>query len=314
MKKIIAIVSLVTVLAFSLTGCMTLRNIPFGNTLANADQYTAGDRSITDKVSGIDIDWASGSVTVKPHDADTIEIHETLSRNDISDDERVQSWVDGTTLRIAYQKTKSASLLSINNVKKDLEVLVPASASYRFLDVDAASAEVNIEGIDTDGLAVNVASGDTVINDTRAEKADLSSASGSITMKGCTADTLEIDTASGTQNIDCDASELDFSAASGKIFYETDALVDVIHTSSASGAQKLSFSAAPKKADIHSASGDVEILLPKDAGFSAKIDTASGKVSYDLPMTKEKNRYIAGDGSAEIEVSTASGDVSLLAK
>ena len=276
MKKIIAIVSLVTVLAFSLTGCMTLRNIPFGNTLANADQYTAGDRSITDKVSGIDIDWASGSVTVKPHDADTIEIHETLSRNDISDDERVQSWVDGTTLRIAYQKTKSASLLSINNVKKDLEVLVPASASYRFLDVDAASAEVNIEGIDTDGLAVNVASGDTVINDTRAEKADLSSASGSMTMKGCTADTLEIDTASG--------------------------------------AQKLSFSAAPKKADIHSASGDVEILLPKDAGFSAKIDTASGKVSYDLPMTKEKNRYIAGDGSAEIEVSTASGDVSLLAK
>ena len=272
MKKIIAIVSLVTVLAFSLTGCMTLRNIPFGNTLTNADKYTAGDRTITDKVTGIDIDWASGSVTVKPHDADTIEIHETLSRDDISDDERVQSWVDGTTLRIAYQKTSSASLISINNVKKDLEVLVPASYAYSFLDIDAASAAVNIEGIDTDGLAVSVASGETVIIDTRAEKADLSSASGSMTMKGCTADTLEIDTASG--------------------------------------AQKLSFSAAPKKADIHSASGDVEILLPKDAGVTAKINTASGKVSYDLPMTKEKNRYIAGDGSAEFEIDTASGDVS----
>ena len=276
MKKIIAVVSLVTILAFSLTGCMTLRNIPFGNTLVNGEKYTAGDRTITDKVTGFDIEWASGSVTVKPHDADTIEIHETLSRGDISDDERVQSWVDGTTLRIAYQKTKSESLFSINNVKKDLEVLVPTSASYRFLNVNAASAAVNIEGMDTEGLAVSVASGEVVIKDTRAEKAELGSASGSITMKECTADTLEIDTASGTQ--------------------------------------KLSFSSAPKKADIHSASGDVEILLPKDAGFSAKIDTASGKVSYDLPMTKEKNRYIAGDGSAELEIDTASGDVSLLAK
>ncbi len=276
MKKIIAVVSLVTVLAFSLTGCMTLRNIPFGNTLVNGEKYTAGDRMITDKVTGFDIEWASGSVTVKPHDADTIEIHETLSRGDISDDERVQSWVDGTTLRIAYEKTKSMSLLSINNVKKDLEVLVPASVSYRFLNVNAASAAVNIEGMDIEGLAVSVASGEVVIKDTRAEKAELRSASGSITMKECTADTLEIDTASGTQ--------------------------------------KLSFSSAPKKADIHSASGDVEILLPKDAGFSAKIDTASGKVSYDLPMMKEKNRYIAGDGSAEFEIDTASGDVSLLAK
>ena len=314
MKKIIAVVSLVTVLAFSLTGCMTLRNIPFGNTLVNGEKYTAGDRTITDKVTGIDIDWASGSVTVKPHDADTIEIRETVSPDDISDDERVQSWVDGTTLRIAYEKTKSVSLFSINNVKKDLEVLVPASASYSFLDVDAASAAVSIEGMDTEGLAVNAASGEVVIKDTRAGKAELGSASGSMTMKGCTAGTLEIDTASGTLNIDCDAGELDFSAASGKIFYETDAPVDRIRTSSTSGAQKLSFFAAPKKAEIQSASGNVEILLPKDAGFSAKIDTASGKVSYDLPMAKEKNRYIAGDGSAEFDIDTASGDVRFTVK
>ena len=61
--------------------------------------------------------------------------------------------------------------------------------------------------------------------------------------------------------------------------------------------------------NIGATSGDVTVYLPTEPGFSAKVSTTSGKLSYDLALTKNGDRYVCGDGSAKVEIGTTSGDV-----
>ena len=75
MKKVFVFVILSTVVLASLcglTGCSAAGSV----TYANADQYTAGDTEITEKVENIEIDWLTGNVSVVPHSGNTVLVSE----------------------------------------------------------------------------------------------------------------------------------------------------------------------------------------------------------------------------------------------
>lgn len=77
-----------------------------------------------------------------------------------------------------------------------------------------------------------------------------------------------------------------------------------------SGDVTLRFAQAPDAIDADAVSGDVTLLLPAGEGFTAEVDSVSGSVAGDLPMTREgKDRYACGSGACSIDVDTVSGDV-----
>ena len=90
--------------------------------------------------------------------------------------------------------------------------------------------------------------------------------------------------------------------------------VDSISFDSASGDLTVVSSVTPVKIDMDSASGRADITIPTDSQFTAELDSASGGLNVEgFSGNSKKDSYICGNGSAEYEFSTASGDVTIRA-
>lgn len=100
MKKIRAFAILAALLMgalWSLTGCTGLR----ASAYENPERYTVGDAVLTDGIDRIEIEWASGSVRVIPHDGDGVRLSE-VAKEGLPEELRMRWWLDGRTLRIRF--------------------------------------------------------------------------------------------------------------------------------------------------------------------------------------------------------------------
>ena len=182
---------------------------------------------------------------------------------------------EGTTLKIDY--CKNTTLKDLKNLKfsKDLTILVPMDWSCRALQVDAASAKLSVQ-------------------DLTIREVEVDTASGTCQFDRCTVDTLNVDTASGDVYFQGSLNRLDCDSASAGV----EAVLDNV----------------PYEIGMDSASGSVELVLPKDAGFVVNMDTMSGKFDSDFPYSAKNGVYVSGDGACRIDMSSMSGKVSIRSK
>ena len=300
------------VFLFALLLSLTLSLCACGSTVfysyADASRYTAGGTVITGPADSLEIDWIDGSVTVAYHQANTVEIAETAQKN-LSDAEKLQWWLDGTTLRVKY--AKSDSLVS-SDLKKSLTITLPENTSAPLKKVEISSI-----------------SGSIHCHPLYAENVKLSAISGSVDAE-CAADELKISTISGKITLAASANEIKLSSTSGAV--EADiGHAEKVEINGTSGAISLTGTEI-KKADIDSISGPVNaalqkteslevsaisgairLSLPDDLGFTADFSTVSGSLNNDLSAQRTGNRLVQGDGGAKISVSTVSGSLTLAA-
>lgn len=178
---------------------------------------------------------------------------------------------DGDTLTIRYQN--SGVPLSIGgSLKKDLTITVPRDWTGNRLKVDMSSADLTLREVSIDRVEVD-------------------SASGTTTAENCIVEELELDTASGA---------LQYTGRLGKL--------DVDGASANVSARLLN---VPDSVELETASGSMELHLPGDAGFTAKLDTMSGNFLSDFETTQEGKRYTCGDGSCKIDADTMSGNLEI---
>lgn len=178
---------------------------------------------------------------------------------------------DGDTLTIRYQN--SGVPLSIGgSLKKDLTITVPRDWTANRLKVDMSSADLTLRDVSIDRVEVK-------------------SASGTTTAENCTVEELELDTSSGGLQYTGRLGKLDVDGASANV---TARLLNV-----------------PESVELEAASGGMELYLPGDAGFTARLDTMSGKFLSDFETTQEGKRYTCGDGSCKIDAETMSGDLKI---
>lgn len=71
------------------------------------------------------------------------------------------------------------------------------------------------------------------------------------------------------------------------------------------------FTATPDSIDVDGVSGNIDITLPADAGFTVELDTLNGGFNSDFSTTSSGDRYICGDGHCSIEVDGVSGDINI---
>lgn len=234
----------------------------------SADVLAVGGYSSPAKeVDRLKIAWAAGKIVIVPTDQDDITVTEEL----LGGDKTMVLKKDGSTLYVEYcEDNISLSFGSNNNLKKNLYISVPQDWECKELEIDAASATVQVEHL-------------TI------EEVESSTASGTNIFTNCQVGTMKMETVSGDLNFTGTLEKLDFNGVSAQ--------ADVVVTN------------FPKSIDVETISGDLNITLPKECGFTVDKDTVSGRFSSELPTTEQNGKIVYADGHCEIEVEGVSASV-----
>lgn len=195
-----------------------------------------------------------------------------MSSGDLSENEKYQVKLDGDTLKIDYCK-RTVNIMG--NKDKSLYVSIPHATKLSSLEIDGVSNSVFVEGM---GATVG--------------KIDIETTSGYASIQNIVAKELEMDTVSGMLEASGTFSKVDLETISGSI--------------------SLHLHRTPKSIKTSSVSGSVDVILPGETGFAAKLDTVSGSLSVDAPTVKEGKKQVYGDGSAQFSFESISGSVQLL--
>ena len=111
--------------------------------------------------------------------------------------------------------------------------------------------------------------------------------------KGLIYKSLDIETVNADINVDMDADYLDFDSVNGNIIYST------IYRKT-------------KQIDVDTVNGEVELILPVDAGFNLDFDSVSGRLYSEFNLYSEGDyRYGYGNGYTSIDVDTVNSDLYL---
>lgn len=272
----IVVFSLLTVVLIGILATGLLVN-SFSFISGNWDNSTADDTVSSagsidaSKVSNIQIEWAAGKIRIEPGDVTEITFAETVADKD----SQQMAWKQtDNTLHLQFSKSSISfpSFGFTSNGSKDLIVTVPRNWNCSELSFDVASADVEIV--------------DLTITDV-----DFDGASGKCEFLNCTVDELSVDTASGNIHFSGTLNEMDCDAASADC--------------------KIEVSNVPSRIDLESASGDLELTLPENAGFRVNFSTLSGDFNSEFPTTMSGGNYVCGDGKCRIEMDAMSGKVTI---
>lgn len=238
-----------------------------------ASDGTVNQGIVSSEIKNIEIEWAAGNITIEPsEDAKDITISEYCQLNSKYTMVYRQS---GRTLKIQFcEESIEFPSFGINvDVSKDLVVTVPAAWIGESIEIDAASAVVEMSGLTVREFDFDGASGNCSITDCDITDMDIDTASGNVSFSG----TLE--------KLDCDVASANCT-------------IEVFNI--------------PRSIELDGMSGDLELILPPDAGFICKLDTLSGSFHSDFAFSTHSDTYVSGDGECKINASAMSGDVRIL--
>ena len=257
----IAILVLLTILTVGIAANQFMFHMDFG---PNSTTSSTGSVD-ADPIRKISIEWTSGAITLRHADVDQIVFSET----EAVDAEPMVWLTAGDTLKISC--TKEETFFHIGVVPdKDLLIEAPRDWDCVELEIDTASADVNVENM-------------TIA------RVDFDGASGDFDFLDCTVDTMEIDTASGDLNFCGSLNTLDCDGASADC--------------------DIRLSNCPNRIEMDLASGDLNLTLPEDCGFTANLEALSGKLDTDFQVSHTNKGLVSGDGSCRIDMSAMSGNV-----
>lgn len=225
------------------------------------------------EVNEIEIDWVSGDIIIMAKDVDRI----TVSESDVSEERyALQYQVRGNKLEILFSEESLLDGFGISlagDLSKDLYIEVPKNWEGRSIEIDAASANVEVHNI--------------------------------------TVQEMDIDGADGTCDFqNCRISDLDIDAASGDIYYL--GTLGSMDLDGASVSFTADLQNTPSRLDMDSMDGKLDIALPEDCGFTLTTDGISCQLTSDFNYLAKKNgSHVYGDGRCRIDVDGMNCDVTI---
>ena len=270
----------------------------------NAEMYTAGDTEITGEIRNIDINWTSGKVTVAIHTDETVMLRESAKRS-LSEDEKLQWWLDGDTLRVQFAKPG----IRWNMPEKMLTLTLPQGAELKNAAIHTTSGDIEIPEMKAGELLVlDTTSGDIRAN-AEAKNAEINTTSGDQQLKITgKSDILRINSTSGNIGIEAEGAEtLEAASTSGGISSTADD-GGAVKANSTSGNIYVMLGKM-NSLDIDATSGNVTAALPAEPGFTAHVGTTSGAFNSDIALTRNGDDYVCGNGSVKVSIDTTSGNI-----
>lgn len=179
----------------------------------------------------------------------------------------------GEKLTIQFCKESSGIRISGEDIRKDLVIEVPAEWNCRELELDVAAADLTVQELTVEAV-------------------DFDGASGNCNFLNCVVGSMDMDAASGDITYTGKLQELDLDAASAS-FTGT-------------------FTENPRLLKLDGMSAELDITLPADGGYTARMDGLSGSIaSIDHSCKIINDAHIYGDGSCRISLSGLSCDLTI---
>ena len=203
------------------------------------------------------------------------------------------------------------------NVKEatQLEVMVPIKAT---LDLDAVSANIDVQGSAAPQMTISSVSGDSSVLASSPGKLSVESVSGNVTLK-LTSPQVTVNTVSGDiKMLGHLHGRLDVETVSGDVELDTPVL-NQLNFNSVSGDGRFQTSLSNNgRIKMESVSGDLRLSLPKTISGEFKVESFSGDISSAFgKVVKEEygpgqslNARI-GEGKSVVNLNTMSGDVTI---
>ena len=248
--------------------------VPQNTEASTPAQVNTQDDVTTVPAAGIrelEINWVSGNILIQTADVAEIQITESGAANA---DCEMQVQTKGEKLSIAFSKgtEKFLGFGLHGELSKDLTITVPQNWECQDLEIDVASAKVDVQNLTVWDLEFNGASGECNFTD-------------------CTVDSLDVNTASGNVYFTGRLRDFDCEAASASVYAK--------------------LSNVPEEMDLETMSGLMDITLPEDAGFTVSMESMKASFSSEFDTTTQGNRYVCGNGQCKISVESMSGEVIL---
>lgn len=275
---------------------------------------SSGDLALSDVTGSMKLQTVSGNIRVE-------EVNGAMSVESSSGDVTLVGLADAGDMLV---KTVSGDA-ELRDVTSDSLTAQTSSGNFTLtglrdagdVEVKTVSGDVKLRDVEGDSLTVHTSSGKIQMDEgTLSGALDLETTSGNVTVLGIRAADCRLVSSSGSLALEGCTGRLDMRTVSGDIEVENGKEVELaIETSS--GQVRFSGSLyTPGEHQVQSVSGDVRLVLPADAAFDLNIETTSGSIQTEFPvtMTQFEKRHVAGavnGGGPPLRISTSSGDVTL---
>lgn len=260
----------------------------------NENEYSVGNTdNVSAQIQNIEVDWVSGKVNIIPYDGDTVKIEES-SYDEIEEKYELRWRVKDNTLYIKPCKSTGTWNLAEKIPTKYLYIYLPEALSVNMnkIEIDTASAWISIMGITATEIDTATASGDTWLEKCTVTNLNIENVSGYTNCTEVNAENVDAETVSGNIDFKGTVKVFDVESVSGTVYYG-------------------SSSVAPDSADISTVSGEIKLKIPDNDGFNVRLDSVSGKITSDFPLTINGNNKTYGNGTRNYDFETVSGNVTI---
>jgi len=271
---------------------------------------------------------SSGSIRISGTSGDKVHIHGDVSAGSFlgSAKEELQRVINnppieqhGGLLRIGkdVSNIRNASISYTIEVPQETELSISvASGSLEIsrvrgpVNVDSASGSINVDNVERT-VQIKSASG-SIRASNLGDDARFASLSGTVEVNAIKGD-LRAHALSGSITIQAPGGRVEADTASGTVTIS--GANNDVKAGSASGGIKVAGNPSGNSYwHLKTASGSVEVSVPKDAGFHLSAEAVSGKISTDLPIViedqdKHSLRARFGTPGGRVEVRTVSGGI-----
>lgn len=262
-----------------------------------------------DEVRTIELAWGSGDATLVVGDGDAFVVREEARPNEAGDmPQKALVRAENGCLTVRWNKDGGTSTSTVFSGfthgsiggERRITIEVPRDVANKLeaISLSGTSGTYRLEQLSCQALTADLTSGDLVCNDVGAQQARIACTSGDVAVAGSSIGSLDMGLTSG---------DLSFNGS----------VADTARLDLTTGDAKVSFAQLPQTLDVTFTSGDVELSMPADAGFTATVERGWGDVTSDFASSDASDAdgrtrvYRNGDGSAAITVALTSGDLVL---
>ncbi len=236
------------------------------------------------------IDDSSGDVTVTGWSNDSIQVTIKTTAWSTDDLNRLGATIDPASDRISIAATYPHHCM---NCDVSFDVKVPVGAH---VSIGTSSGDISVTSV-SGPVRTDASSGDVELHDIAGD--------------------VRAHTSSGDLKLDHITGSVSAFVSSGDI--DATGLADDVDLGSSSGSVSASFATFDRVRSVRldSASGDVELTVPRGVGFDLEATTSSGSIdsNLDLPIRDRSAGATVsarvGSGKAAVEMRTTSGDISV---
>jgi lia operon protein LiaG len=296
MKNLVLILVIVMMASFLLAGLLGATIAPFwGGSAFNANvepfdqthEFELGDIRI------IEANTISTDINIIPlEEGATIKVH---LYGKVTPDTIAQDFARVNGGRLTVNARPRVGINTNTRIDLTLDIYVP-QGYVATIQGETVSGDMNVPALDISKLSFKTVSGELEASGLALDTADFTSVSGNIRARLFTANSAVFRTTYG---------DIDITGFSGDINART-----------VSGDLLVEYAAFDNDVTFNTTSGRARLFLPADSYFSVLLETVSGQVNSDFPLSiisTSRNRFEGTNGESgnRIEVKSVSGDVTL---